>query len=497
MAERVQGKYTDVGSCSAEPAEEQTPWEPILPGSQGTDSVRGTWCSEGEAGHHQPFRTERQRTPSPKSVTSRLEWIASQARKYPDRAFTTLAHYIDEAMLERAFWSLNPRSSPGVDRITWQDYKRDLETHLEDLHDRLVSGTYRPQVVVRRWIPKSPGKYRPLGIPALEDKIVQGAVALLLAQIYEQDFHDFSYGFRPGRSCHQALHASRQGMLNRVRWVIDCDVKSFFDNLRHDQLLAILRKRVNDGRLLKLIEMWLKAGIMDGKDLVFPERGSPQGSVLSPILANVYLHEVLDTWFAEVVRAHCRGKVVMYRYADDFAIGFELEYDARRIMKVLPKRFARYGLEINEAKTRLVDFRRPRRGYAPQKHGPKPDTFSFLGFTIYWGKTWRVGYTIKRKTETKRMLRASRNIWRWCRDNRHRSLNEQYAVLCAKLRGYYQYYGVRCNSRCLEWVFDRLKRAWRYWLNRRGGRKKLTWSTLQRLLKAFSLPRRKIVQPWV
>jgi group II intron reverse transcriptase/maturase len=286
-------------------------------------------------------------------------------------------------------------------------------------------------------------------------------------------------------------------MLRDVRWVLDCDVSSFFDNLRHDQLLAILRKRIKDGRLLKLIEMWLQAGIMDGKELVFPEKGSPQGSVISPILANIYLHEVLDSWMAEVVTAHCRGKVVMYRYADDFVIGCELETDARAIMAVLPKRFARYGLQINEEKTRLVDFRRPRWGYDPGKHGPPPDTYSFLGFTIYWGRTWKGGYTIKRKTETKRMVRTVRNLWQWCRDNRHRSLEEQYAVLCAKLRGHYQYYGVRCNSRCLEWVLDRLKRAWRYWLNRRGGRKKLSWTKLARLLEAFRLTRPKIMQPWV
>jgi group II intron reverse transcriptase/maturase len=497
MAERKRNKTTEVASRSAQPAEQQTLWDSDLSGSQGTDSVRGTWCSEGDAGHHRPFPTKSQGTPSPTTVRSRLEWIASQAREYPGKAFTTLAHYLDEALLERAFWSLNPRSSSGIDRVTWRDYQGDLESHLEDLHERLARGTYRPQAVVRRWIRKSPGKFRPLGIPALEDKIVQGAVALLLTQIYEQDFYDFSFGFRLKRSCHQALHASRQGMLHRVLWVIDCDVSSFFDNLRHDELLAILRKRVNDGRLLKLIEHWLKAGIMDGKELVFPEKGSPQGSVISPILANIYLHEVLDSWFAEVVTAHCGGKVVMYRYADDFVIGCELESDAHRIMRALPQRLARYGLEINEQKTRLVDFRRPRRGYDPRKHGPPPDTFSFLGFTIYWGKTFKGGYTIKRKTETKRMIRTLRNLWQWCRDNRHRALEEQYAVLCAKLRGHYQYYGVRCNSRCLEWVFDRLKRAWRYWLNRRGGRKKLRWTKLQRLLEAYALPRPKIVQSWV
>jgi RNA-directed DNA polymerase len=479
---------------SAQPVELPTPCGSVSSRSQGTDSVRGTWCSEGEAGHHPPFPTNSQGTSSPTTVRSRLEWIATQAQKYPHTAFTTLAHHLDEAMLERAFWRLNPRSSPGIDRVTWQAYKRDLETHLEDLHARLVSGTYRPQVVVRRWISKSPGKFRPLGIPVLEDKIVQRAVATLLEQIYEQDFYDFSYGFRLQRSCHQALHALRQGMLRDVRHVIDCDISSFFDNLRHDELLAILRKRVNDGRLLQLIEMWLKAGIMDGKELVFPEKGSPQGSVISPLLANAYLHEVLDTWFAEVVRAHCHGKVVMYRYADDFVIGCELATDARRIMKAIPQRFARYGLEINREKTKLVDFRQPPWGYDPQKHGPKPDTFSFLGFTHYWGKTWKGGYTIKLKTETKRMFRAARNFWQWCRDHRHLPLEEQYATLCAKLRGYYRYYGVRCNSRCLEWVFQRLKLAWLYWLNRRGGRKKLSWQKYQKLLKAYRLPRPKIMQ---
>ena len=431
------------------------------------------------------------------TVKSRLDWLATQAKRYPHTAFTTLAHYIDVGLLERAFWRLNPRSSPGVDRVTWQAYKRNLETHLEDLHERLVGGTYRPQVVVRRWIPKDKGKFRPLGIPALEDKIVQRAVAMILEQIYEQDFYDFSFGFRPGLSCHQALHALRQGMLQGINFVIDCDISSFFDNLRHDELLAILRKRIKDGRLLKLIEMWLKAGIMDGRELVFPEKGSPQGSVISPLLANVYLHEVLDRWFAEVVTAHCHGKVVIYRYADDFVIGCQLESDAERIMRALPQRFARYGLEINREKTKRVDFRRPRWGYDPQKHGPKPDTFSFLGFTCYWGKTWKGGHTIKWKTATKRMFRAVRRIWEWCRANRHRPLEEQYAVLCAKLRGHYRYYGVRCNSRCMEWVFDRLKRAWLYWLNRRGGRKRLSWERFEKLLKVYRLPRPKIMQSWV
>jgi group II intron reverse transcriptase/maturase len=412
-------------------------------------------------------------------------------------AFTTLAHHLDAAVLERAYWSLNPRSAAGVDRITWRDYKCDLEPNLEVLHAKLVSGAYTPQPVVRRWIPKQNGKLRPLGLPALEDKIVAKAVSMLLEQVYEQDFCDFSYGFRPGRSCHQALRDLREGLIrNGIRHAIDCDISSFFDNLQHDELLAILRKRVKDSRLLKLIQLWLETGIMDGKELVFPEKGSPQGSVISPLLANVYLHEVLDQWFQDMVVAHCQGRVVLYRYADDFVIGCASEKDARRIMKVLPLRFAKYGLEINAEKTRLVRFARPHWGFDPRKHGPKPDTFTFLGFTHYWGKIRSGGYTVKRKTEGKRLRRTLSSLWEWCRDNRHRPLEQQHRDLRAKLRGYYQYYGVRCNSECLGLVYYTAERAWRYWLNHRGGRR-LTWKRFGVLKQRFPLPGPKITQPWV
>jgi len=467
-----------------------------MPGSQGTSTVRGTWSSEGEAGRHLRSKVEEGGTSSPEPILLRLDRIATQARKYPEMAFTTLAHLLDEPMLERAFWSLNPKSAPGVDRVTWRQYYEDLETNLEVLHEKLVSRTYAPQPVARQWIPKGNGKLRPLGLPALEDKIVAKAITLLLEQIYEQDFCEFSYGFRPGRSCHQALHRLRQGLLKiGVQYVIDCDVSSCFDNIRHDNLLSILRKRVNDGRVLELIEAWLKAGIMDGKEMVFPEKGSPQGSVISPLLANVYLHEVLDEWFAKVVAAHCRGRVLLVRYADDFVIGCEREDDAQRIMKVMPLRFAKYGLEINADKSKLVRFACPPWNQNPQI-GRKPDAFNFLGFTHYWGKTWKGGHTIKRKTEGKRLRRALSSLWSWCRDHRHRPVEQQYAELCSKLRGYYQYYGLRCNSECLALVYSTAERAWRYWLNRRGGRK-LTWEFFRRLKAKLPLPRPKIVQDWV
>ena len=409
--------------------------------------------------------------------------------------FTTLAHHLDVPLLERAFDRLNRHSAPGIDRVTWQAYEEDLIPKLEDLHARLVARKYEPQPVVRQWIPKGNGKLRPLGLPALEDKIVQRAVADLLESIYEQDFHEFSYGFRPGRSAHHALRDIRAGLQSRIHDVMDCDISAFFDNLQHDRLLAILRKRVKDGRMLELIESWLKAGIMDGEDLVFPEKGSPQGSVISPLLANVYLHEVLDTWFAEVVTAHGRGKVVMYRYADDFVIGCELESDARRIMKAIPQRFAKYGLEINAEKTRMISFRRPPQGYSRRTHGPKPGTFSFLGFTHYWGKTKQGWYTIKWKTDCRRLRRCVSSFWQWCRAHRHRPVEEQYNTLCVKLRGYYQYM-VPFNTEALGLVYFKVTRAWRYWLNRRGGRKRLDWPTYQRLLSEFVLPRPRIVHGW-
>jgi group II intron reverse transcriptase/maturase len=351
-------------------------------------------------------------------------------------AFPTLAHHLDGARLEDAFRRLNPRSAPGVDRVTWRPDKENVATNLETFHEQLVNDTSCPQPVVRRLLPKSQGKLRPLGLPALEDKIVAQAVARLLEAIYEQDFCDSSSGFRPGRSPHQALHDVRQGLRgNRIGQVIDCDLSACFDHGQHDTLVAILRQRSKDGRVLEVIALWLHAGILDGKEMGYPDKGSPQGSGLSPRLANVYLHEVLDTWCETVVQAHCRGPVVLSRYADDVLIGCELAEDARRIKDVLPKRCAKYGLEINAEKTKLVECRRPQRLASGRKPGP----CSFLGFVHYWGKTWRGGYPSKRKTEGKRLRRTLGECWRWCRDNRHRPLQEQDATVGAKLRGYYQY----------------------------------------------------------
>ena len=470
---------------------------------QGTHSVPGTCPSEGEAGRHD--RTRPESTPAtavaetadsePLSVRARLARIAEQARKHPERAFTTLAHHIDVAMLLHAFSRLNPRGAPGIDRVTWRKYRKNLKHNVEDLHRRLVNRTYTPLPVRRHYIPKGKGKMRPLGLPAIEDKIVAKAVQLLLEQIYEQDFCQFSYGFRPGLSCHAALRDLRHQLHTiRVRYVIDCDLSAFFDNITHQQLLRILRKRVKDGSILHLIKLWLQAGILEGKDLVFPEKGSPQGSVISPLLANVYLHEVLDKWFADVVTAHCYGRVVIIRYADDFIIGCSDERDVPRIMKALPLRFAKYGLSTNAEKTHMVPFARPTRRNSRDTQGHSRRTFSFLGFTHYWGPTRRGGYTIKRKTEGKRLVRCIGQLWRWCRDNRHRPVTYQHQILCSKLRGMFHYYGLRCNSECLKAIRNAAIRAWYYWLRRRGGRR-LSWRRFAGYLEAHPLPAARVQHP--
>jgi len=469
---------------------------------RGTRTVPGTRSSEGEAGRHPRTMTGPKASADttqredfePPTVQSQLDRIATQARQYPEMAFTTLAHLMDVAMLEHAFHRLNPQSAPGVDRVTWRKYQRNLTTNLEELHQKLVNQTYEPQPVRRQQIPKGKGKFRSLGIPAMEDKIAAKAVQLLLEQIYEQDFSSSSYGFRPGRSCHDALRDLRQGLLRMgVSHVIDCDISAFFDNIQHKQLLAIVKKRVKDGAILRLIKLWLKAGIMDGRELVFPTKGSPQGSVISPLLANIYLHEILDQWIEHDVSQNCRGQVLLIRYADDFIIGCSHPADVARLQSILPGRFAKYGLTIHPEKTQVVGFKRPPRRPTGSPDDP-PGTFTFLGFTHFWAGTKKGNTTLKRKAQASRLARFCASIWQWCRSNRHRCLKAQFATLCSKLRGAYQYYGLPCNWDCLDRLRYATIRAWRYWLNRRGGRA-MTWKQFSKIMERFVLPIPKITQP--
>jgi group II intron reverse transcriptase/maturase len=424
-------------------------------------------------------------------VSTKLQAIAEQAIEYPEMVFTTLVHHIDVAWLGEAYRLTNKRSAAGIDGITATEYGANLAENLQTLHERLRSGQYKAPPVERVWLEKEDGRMRPIGKPTFEDKIVQRAVVMLLEAVYEQDFYDFSYGFRPGRSPHQALHELReQCRKQNINWVVDADVSGFFDELRHDLLQEFIKQRVNDGGILRLIGKWLNAGVLEEGNLTYAEKGSPQGGVVSPILANVFLHYVLDEWYEQEVKPRLKGRSFLIRFADDFAIGCELESDAHRIMAVLPKRFDRYGLTIHPQKTKLVKFGKPPKN---QSSGPKNGTFDFLGFTHYWAKSRRGYWVIKRRTAHKRLRRSIKALWQWCKENRHLPFKEQYRKLCQKLRGHYQYYGIRSNYHQLEAVYQQVMKGWWYWLNHRNRRWDLEWEKFKRILTIFPLPRPRII----
>lgn len=405
--------------------------------------------------------------------------------------FTTLVHRIDVEWLREAYRQTNKRSAAGIDGMTAAEYGANLDENLQELHWRLVNGQYKAPPVERVWLEKEDGRKRPIGKPTFEDKIVQRAVVMLLEPIYEQEFYDFSHGFRPRHSPHQALHELReQCQALNINWIIDADVSGYFDAIPHNQLRERIKKRVNDGGILRLIGKWLNAGVMEAGEVTYADKGSPQGGVISPMLANVYLHHVLDEWFEQEVKPRLTGRSFLIRFADDFIIGCELEQDARRIMAVLPKRFGRYGLSIHPDKTKLVKFGKPpRKGPLGDRNG----TFDFLGFTHYWAKSRRGYWVIKRKTAGKRQRRTIKAIWQWCKENRHQPLAEQHQMLSLKLRGHYQYYGIRSNYRQLENVAQKVRRAWRYWLNRRSSQRDMDWEKFEKLLKQFPLPIPRIV----
>jgi group II intron reverse transcriptase/maturase len=373
-----------------------------------------------------------------------------------------------------------------------------LEANLQSLLDRAKSGTYRAPPVRRVYIPKagSDTETRPIGIPTLEDKVLQRAVVMLLEPIYEQDFHPGSYGFRPRRSAHQALEDLwKQTMKVRGGWIVEVDIRKFFDTLEHARLRELLQLRVRDGVLKRLIGKWLKAGVQEDGSISHPDSGSPQGGVISPLLANVYLHYVLDQWFEQDVKVRLRGQAHLIRFADDFVILFTHEDDARRVMAVLPKRFGKYGLMLHPDKTRLVPFRMPplpAQGKGGNRQD-RPGTFDLLGFTHYWGRSRWGRWVVKRKTAAKRLGRAVRSIAQWCRFHRHLPVAEQCVTLSQKVRGHYAYYGITHNARALGEFLWAVRRAWRKWLNRRHRGHSMTWERFYRLLQRYPLPPPRIV----
>jgi RNA-directed DNA polymerase len=430
---------------------------------------------------------------NPGTVSTKRQRIAELAKRTPKMGLTSLNHHLDIDWLREAYRRTRKDGAVGVDGVTAAEYEQNLEDNLRTLLDRAKSGLYRAPPVRRVYIPKGSGgkKKRPIGIPTLEDKILQRAVVMLLEPIYEEDFLDGSYGFRPDRSPHQALAALwKRSMDGECRWLLEVDIQKFFDTLDHAHLRQFLKHRVRDGVILRLIGKWLKAGVMEEGNLSYPKAGSPQGGVISPLLANVYLHYVLDEWVERDVRPRMRGRVCLIRYADDFVMGFTHEGDARKIAEVLPKRLAKYGLRTHPEKTRLRRFHRPprpARGKGGSETG-RPETFDFLGFTHYWGRSLKGSWMVKRKTARSSLTRALIAVNQWCKRFRHLSLPEQQVALGQKIRGHCSYFGIVGNSLALvhyrRWVI----RIWKKWLSRRSReRNRLPWDKFERLLERYPL----------
>jgi len=437
-------------------------------------------------------------TPRPVDVSTKLLRIAKLAREDPQRALTTLAHHIDLEFLREAFERTRKDGATGVDGQTAEAYAKDLESNLRSLLDRFKSGTYRAPPVRRVYIPKGDGKKtRPIGIPTFEEKVLQRAVAMVLEAIYETEFFHFSYGFRPRRGAHDAIeYLWEKLMAMEGGWVLEVDIKGFFDTLDHGHLRAFLDQRVRDGVLRRTIDKWLKAGVLEEGALTYPEAGTPQGGVISPILANIYLHEVLDRWFEAEVKPRLRGKAFVVRYADDFVIVFEHESDARRVHEVLPKRFGMYGLTLHPEKTQLVRFRRPllaSHGKGRDEDGGMPGSFVLLGFSHFWARSRKGNWAVRRKTAPSRFQRSIRRIAEWCKENRHLPIEEQHQHLTRKLQGHYGYYGITGNSHSLGCFLHWVRRAWRRWLARRSQRGRMSWDAFERLEQRYPLPPAKCV----
>ena len=416
------------------------------------------------------------------TISTKLQRIAELARQKPEQALVNLAHHIDLEWLAEAYRRTRKDGATGVDGVTAALYAQDLEGNLRSLLERFKSGTYRAPPVRRTHIPKGTGnETRPLGIPTFEDKILQRAVAMVLEAVYEQDFMSCSFGFRPGRSAHQMLDALRGTVMEmRGCWVIEVDITKFFDTISHALLREILSRRVRDGVVARTVGKWLNAGVMEEGRLSHPEAGTPQGGVISPLLANIFLHEVLDTWFARDVLPRLQGRARLFRYADDFVIVCSNGGDARLVLEaMLPERFGRYGLTLHPKKTRLIDFRKPR----PPRGGNGPGSFDLLGFTHVWARTRMGGYAVQQRTARSRFKRALQRVAQWCRGHRHDPIPEQHAMLSQMLRGHCAYYGRTWNSLALTRFREAMWRLWVKWLGRRSQRARMTQNRVRRLPK--------------
>jgi RNA-directed DNA polymerase len=430
-------------------------------------------------------------------VSTKLERIAKLAKEIRDGQLYTLAHHIDVDWLREAYRRTRKDGARGVDGVSAQQYAEQLEGNLRDLLERAKSGRYFAPPVRRVHIPKGDGsETRPIGIPTFEDKVLQRAVAMVIGEVYEQEFYDFSYGFRPKRSAHQALETFRNATVHMAGgWIVEVDIKKFFDTVEHVHLREILHRRIRDGVLLRLIGKWLNAGVLEGLDLSYSNEGTPQGGVISPLLANIYLHTVFDDWFVREVTPRLSSKAVPVRFADDIAVLFGRKSDAVRFLRDLSVRFAQFGLALHPEKTRLVPFRRPDLiDNDVDRPGP-PGTFNLLGFTHHWGMSRRGKWTVRQRTARDRFRRALRRIAEWCRLHRHDPVNTQHLTLTKKLNGHYAYYGITSNHGALDRLLDLVERVWYRALARRSQRR-LSWKAMQRLLARFPLPKARIVHQY-
>ena len=422
--------------------------------------------------------------------------LTELAKEDPGRRFFSIAHLLTPQALYEAFRSLRKDAGAGVDHVTYEDYEKQASQNIQELHRRLKSKTYRALPLRRVYIPKEDGKSRPISIPALEDKILQKATVELLSAIYEQDFLDCSYGFRPGRGAQDALdEVGRVLCCEPTSCVLELDITSYFDSIVREQLMEMIEKRISDASILRLIRKWINIGVIDDGRLLLSETGTGQGQIISPLLANVYLHFVLDQWIEREVKPRLRGKVFLIRYADDAVLCFQYREDAEKVMNVLPKRFARYGLTLHPEKTRLVAFGRQALAEA-SRTGAKPDTFDFLGFTHKCARSRRGKFTVHVNTMKKRLRRSLKGITEWCRTHRHYDVGWQQATLNAKLRGHYQYYGRPTNFRSLWKFYREVQRTWKKWLGRRTRGRPLTWEKYAQILHRHPLLQPRITRSW-
>lgn len=423
---------------------------------------------------------------TPEGMSPKLLKVAERAKREPEGKFHSLAHLITEDALRRAFQRVRRDAAMGVDGVTKEMYEaQGLEENIQKLHRRMEEGRYRHQPIRRVNIPKENGKTRPIGISTVEDKIVQGAVREVLEAIYEQDFLNCSYGFRPGRSAHDAIRAvDHMAQAGEANWLLEADITGYFDHIDRKKLMKLIQLRVADGSMMRLLGKCLHVGVLDGERYETPDEGTAQGSIISPLLGNIYLHYVLDKWVEEILAPQLMGKATLVRYADDFVIGFSRRDDAEKACEALHQRMREYGLMLHPEKTRLIAFGRPTNGTSDGQ----PSTFDFLGFTLHWRKTRKGGWAVACRTRRARLGKAIKAVHDWCRRHRHLEIKVQHAALVRRIEGHFNYFGVNGNTAALSRLSNWAKRAWQKWLNRRSQRARMTWKRFQSLLKTYPLP---------